>query len=178
MARNEQGDTLVEVLLAIVILGVVIVGATTIMSRGLASAQLSIEHSQVRQYINGQTDMLEYLRDSFVENPSSFPGTVWRSLVNGSSETASTYDTNCTPSKPGVFMEEQGGEIVATSFDPSNKPLVAATPGQGLWVEATRSNSSIKPAYMDFVVRACWQGANSAGQQQTVTAVRLYDPSR
>src|SRR5689334_16699814 len=45
---KQGGDTLVEVLMAIVIVSVVIVGALTMMSRGLAVAQIALEHSQTR----------------------------------------------------------------------------------------------------------------------------------
>jgi Tfp pilus assembly protein PilV len=72
MAYSKQrGDTLVEALMAIVIISVVIVGAMTMMSRGLAVAQIALEHSQTRLMINSQLEMLRFARDSYLKDKTN-----------------------------------------------------------------------------------------------------------
>jgi len=189
MVRNQRGDTLVEVLMSIVILGLVIVGSITIMNRGLAAGQLALEHSEVRQDVNSQLQMLQILRDQYAQSATSTNGLEWAAIIAASNEQPVDYTTACTvtPTKvaSAFYVQNTGTQIKKNAFDPLLKPAVTATPGQGMWIESVRSHedpvipsNSIRPAYVDFVVRACWQGSGAAGQQQTVTGVRLYDPSR
>jgi prepilin-type N-terminal cleavage/methylation domain-containing protein len=185
MARNnmQRGDTLVEVLMAVVILSIVIVGAITMMARGLNAAQTAVEHTQVRLSTSSQAEILRYLRDGYLQDPNSNPGQVWSSLFTGSpvyaNGTASSSAGACavTSGKTGFYLEQAGANITAQTFDAGNQPTTVATPGQGLWIEATRSAGGISPAYVDFQLRACWSGVGSSVPQQTVTVVRLYDPS-
>jgi prepilin-type N-terminal cleavage/methylation domain-containing protein len=184
MARsNQRGDTLVEVLMAIVVLSMVIVGAITLMARGLKASQMAVEHTQVRLQINGQEEMLRYLRDGYLSDPNSAAGQTWVGLFGGSPlyapTTASSYDdTSCnvTSGKTGFYLSQSGGVVSATQFDSANKPTSYALPGQGLWVEMTRS-VGIAPAYVDVMFRACWSGIGDSADQQSVTVIRLYDPA-
>lgn len=177
--HTERGDTLVEVLMAIVILSMVIVGTLTIMSRGLAAAQVALEHSQVRLGVNSQMEMLRFARDSYLSNPASPSGLQWSAIVSGSNTNTITYNNSCnvTPSKQGFYLTKNATQVTRTNYTAS-APQTIAVPGQGMWVETVASAPAVTPAYVDFVIRACWQGSGSAGQQRTVTAVRLYDPSR
>jgi prepilin-type N-terminal cleavage/methylation domain-containing protein len=184
MARsNQRGDTLVEVLMAIVVLSIVIVGAITMMSRGLKASQIAVEHTQVRMQINSQLEMLRYLRDSYITDPSSTPAQRWTSLFGGTPTFASTTnsnysDTTCTvtASKTGFYLTQSGANVTINQFNPATQPATHALPGQGLWMEITRS-SGISPAYVDILVRACWSGIGDSADQQSVTAIRLYDPA-
>lgn len=181
--KSQKGDTLVEVLMAVVVLSLVIVGAITMMARGLSAAQIAVEHTQVRQSINAQTEMLRYLRDAYLTDKNGTAAQTWVSMFSGSpvyaNNNLSSYSETCAVSanKNGFYLEQSGSDVNIVSFNSSNKPATVALPGQGLWVEATRSASGISPAYVDFQIRACWQGVGSSAQQQTVTVERLYDPA-
>lgn len=177
--KTQRGDTLVEVLMAIVIISLVIVGAMTIMTRGLAAAQVALEHSQVRESINSQVEMLRFARDTYLKNKSDPSAAQWTAIVAATNANAVTYDSSCsvTGTKQGFYMTKNATQVTRNTYTPST-PATVATPGTGLWIESVLSPSGISPAYIDFVVRACWQGVGSFGQQQTVTAQRLYDPSR
>lgn len=181
MAYNERGDTLVEVLMSIVVLSVVVVGAVTLMARGLGAAQNAVEHSAARQEVNGQMELLRYLRDQYIKNNASAAGAQWLAIISDSNGNITDYSSGCsvTPSKVGTafYLSNVGGIVTRTNFDPSLKPIAFATPGRGMWIEA-RPSTGVSPAYVDFVIRACWEAANSSAMQQTVTAERLYDPSR
>jgi len=184
MARNQRGDTLVEVLMAIVVLSMVIVGAITVMSRGLKASQLAVEHTQVRMQINSQLEMLRYLRDSYESDHNSQAGQTWTGLFGGSPTYANTTttnynDTSCanvTTGKTGFYLTQTTGTVSVNQFNINNKPSSYAQPGQGMWIEMTRS-SGISPAYVDIMVRACWSGIGDSADQQAVTVLRLYDPA-
>ena len=185
MARSRQyGDTLVEVLMAIVVLSIVIVGAITVMSRGLKAAQIALEHTQVRLEINSQIEMLRYLRDGYESDASGQAGTTWTSLFSGTPTYANATDidyteaTSCavTTGKTGFYLTQTTGTVNVTQFNLNNKPATYAQPGKGLWVEMARS-TGVSPAYVDVVVRACWTGIGDSADQRAVTAVRLYDPA-
>jgi prepilin-type N-terminal cleavage/methylation domain-containing protein len=183
MARSSQrGDTLVEVLMAIVILSMVIVGAITVMSRGLRAAQLAVEHTQVRMQVNSQEEMLRYLRDSYLSDPSGAAAQTWAGLFTGTTPyattTASNYSDACTVTsgKTGFYLTQTAGVVSANLFNPANKPTSYALPGQGLWMEITRS-AGVSPAYVDVMLRACWSGLGQSADQSAVTVIRLYDPA-
>lgn len=183
MEFRQRGDTLVEVLMAIVILSIVIVGAITMMARGLTAAQIAVEHTQARNAINSQTELLRFMRDGYLQDPTSAVGQKWAELFAPSllyaDGTASSYGGPCavTSGKRPFFLTTSGSLVQINPFDESIKPAGVAIPGQGMWIEATASPSNITPGYVDFQLRACWAGIGSSAQQQTVTAVRLYDPA-
>lgn len=179
---RQRGDTLVEVLMAMVILSIVIVGGITMMSRGIRAAQIAVEHTQVRLAMSGQTELLRYMRDGYAQDPNSTAGQAWTGLFNGTplyaDNTPSSYNTcGVTSSKTGFYLQESGPNVQVNQFNPSLTPTTAATVGKGLWVEATRSPSAVTPAYVDFQLRACWLGIGTTARQETVTVVRLYDPA-
>lgn len=180
---KQRGDTLVEVLMAIVVLSMVIVGAITVMSHGLKASQLAVEHTQVRMQINAQQELLRYLRDGYLSDPNSAAGQTWKGLFGGSplyaDTTATNYnDTTCnvTSGKNAFYLTQSGGVVSVNAFNASNKPAAYALPGQGMWIEMTRS-TGISPAYVDVVFRACWSGIGDSADQQAVTVIRLYDPA-
>ncbi|HSE29003.1 MAG TPA: hypothetical protein VLA77_00255 [Candidatus Saccharimonadales bacterium] len=177
--RNlESGDTLIEVLLSIIILGAVIVGSITIMNRGLSAGQNAVEHSQVRLTINGQVEMLRKVRDDYAVDPTSDNGQTWQAVVSGIPASATiSYDETCDKNQPGTdFYMTQTSTRIESQLYNDTQPTTVPSPGQGIWIEAQKSNGNLQP-YVDFVVRACWQGPGT-GQQRSVTSVRLYDPSR
>lgn len=180
MVRNQRGDTLVEVLASIAVLGLIIVGAITIMTRGLSASQTALEHSQVRLIITGQTEMLKKLRDEYAINPNSTAGQLWHTIVSSSNTNTPTYgdDCNISANKVGTafYLDPQAGAIARTVYTSTSLPSGVPTPGSGFWIEPSKS-TGFAPPYMDFVVRACWQGSGGINQR-TVTAVRLYDPDK
>lgn len=182
MVSRQQGDTLVEVLMSIVVLGVVIVGAVTLMTRGLQAAQTALEHSETRQEVNSQLEILKYLRDQYAIDPASSDGTVWTNVVTDSNTNAFDYNgCTVTGAKAGTafYLDKSSGTVQKKAFDATQVPSTYATAGKGLWIEGRQSEAGMTPAYVDFIIRACWMASGAAGaQQQTVTAQRLYDPSR
>lgn len=46
----------------------------------------------------------------------------------------------------------------------------------GLWIEAVPSAQNGGPGFVDFHIRACWQGPGSSAPMTLGTIVRLYEP--
>lgn len=175
---RSRGDTLVEVLVSITILGLVIVGAITIMTQGLGAAQTALEHSQVRLLVSSQHEMLKQLRDAYARDPGSALGQEWHNIVATSNSNVPSYDDSCdiASDKTGTtfYLQHTGTDITYNSYTGGALPSGVPTPGSGFWIEPSKS-TGVAPPYMDFVIRACWQGIGGVNQR-TVTAMRLYDP--
>lgn len=174
MASKQNGDTLVEVLLSIVILSAVIVGAITMMTRGLSASQNALEHTKVQLAVSGQTEILRYLRDAYLQDQTTSQAATWSTITNTYADNnASTYGNCAVSSNKRAFYLTN--DAIVHDYAPTGT-VTSATVGNGLWIESTRT-SGISPAYVDFQIRACWNGLGGTGNQQTITSLRLYDPS-
>lgn len=67
--RSKRGDTLIEVMFAVAVFGMVSVGAIGVMNRGLYGAQESLEVTMARSEIDTQAEALRFVHESFVSNP-------------------------------------------------------------------------------------------------------------
>lgn len=180
MAYKQRGDTLVEVLMSIMVLSIIIVGSISLMSRGLQIAQSALEHSETRQGINAQLDMLRYLRDQYTVNSTGTDANTWKNIITSSNTNQTDYSgCSVTSAKSGTafYLDKSSGTVQKKNYTGAQPPTYAI-PGQGMWVEAAPSATGLTPAYVDFVIRACWSAVGNGATQQTVTAERLYDPSR
>ena len=195
--RDERGDTLIEVLLALAVMAVLIVTVSTLMDNGIRSSQLALERTQTQALVNGQAAALRALHET-VRATSRAPGlpsttnwervsTVGNLAVNGSlPSTGALISDTCDP---GVFgsktpfafpLTTATNQVAATtpntsiSQRPSSINNLTPAPGNGLWVESYRYANGSRP-YIDFYIRACWDGSGSNGDQELKTVVRLYD---
>jgi type II secretory pathway pseudopilin PulG len=80
---GQRGDTIVEVIFAFTIFSLVAVGGLSLMSRGAAIAQQSLEISLVRDQIDSQADALRYAHDAYIANygHDAASKTVWNNIV-------------------------------------------------------------------------------------------------
>ncbi len=65
--RRDGGDTLIEVLFAITIFSVIVVGGLSLMNRGLATSQRSVEMTLVRQQVDAQAEALRFMHSSYLD---------------------------------------------------------------------------------------------------------------
>lgn len=181
---TERGDTLVEVLVALAVLGVVIVGAFSLMNRGVAQVYDSMERSEVRMLINQQTESLTYARDMY-RDPLSSPGydqaakTVWEGVRdNVSSLTtgvpALTSSCNTTP-QYAFWVDDSTGSLVLKQGVSKVTADAFPSPGAGIWIQKIDSPAAVAVPYIDFYIRACWRQTSSSQTQVLSTVVRLYD---
>ena len=198
LGRNRQaGDTIVEVLFASALFSMVAVTSLAIMSQGIASAQRSLELTQVRAQIDTQARALRFLADAYVRDygKNGQATAVWQQIIAAHAVTTSQAQqftdvvagTSCVlpTNKPFALdigrldMPEQA--VLTPQAEATTYARVMTdddTPiAEGLWVQAVRSSEADGPTgYYDFHITACWQ---SPGQQRPVTLgtiVRLYEP--
>lgn len=186
---REQGDTLVEVLLAFAILSLVTVSAFAVMNRGVGEAQNSLERSQVRTYANQQIELATYLRDQYTQalanggNVAAYPANLWGAIkVRAAAATAVTAVNQCSSVMGNSFYLTRNATtnvIELNSFTSANlvTPTIAR-PGSGMWIEPVASTPTGHIAYqkyIDLYVKSCWDPAAGSVKQTLSTVVRLYD---
>ncbi|MGB3023984.1 MAG: prepilin-type N-terminal cleavage/methylation domain-containing protein [Candidatus Saccharimonadales bacterium] len=197
--KNQRGDTLIEVLMGMSILGIVVITTMAMMNSGIRSAQNSLERTQVRTQIDSQVYLLRYMRDDYIAasgNPViGTPGDGWKAILTNSTPPTDYLktggavpvldDTSCSPPSRSFYVDVTipsiGPPVVpaAITLKPSDAaqiPVTYSLPGKGLWIEAYEvvGTSSAYKA-IDFVIRACWQPFGSGPSQYETTIVRLYD---
>lgn len=183
MVMRERGDTLIEVMLGIAILSIIIVGAITLTGFGIAQSQTAVEHSQTRAQINGQGNVLEYLRDQYIaaNHANSGASATWIAILSSylnNSAVPAEVDTCSKGSRPFYLNQSVAGTTL-------NAPAIStaigtastnAQPGQGLWIDAYRPTVPAgNPRYIDFVIKGCWNAIGGGAVQQEASIVRLYD---
>lgn len=205
MLKNlQRGDTLIEVLFGITVFSFVIVGALTIMNQGSAAAQRSLEISLVRQQIYAQAEALRFAHDSYVaiyqqgisfnvSDATTSPAEEWYQMAtSGFSATEPSpfsAPVSCPTPPPGSFIMDtrtvafvagtpatlQASETFAQVAYQDDGRFIAA---QGLWIEPLRFGNVSQPeaGYIDFHIRACWEGPGISTPMTTGTIVRLYEP--
>lgn len=180
---RQRGDTIVETIVAFAVFSAVAVGTIAVMNRGVAMAQRSLEVTLVREQIDGQAELLRYIR-------SNVP-TVWAELTKparivSSPAALSSSPTTCsTPHSRGYFLRGTSGGASDPTFTGASGSNYAApavyaavdhttNKSYGVWVETTEAEYSAKKAY-DFRIHACWQSVGSDVPVTLGTIVRLYD---
>ncbi len=205
LTRSKQrGDTLIEVLFAITVFSLVVVGSLSIMNQGVAAAQRSLEITLVRQQIDSQAAALRYMHDSYLAvyqpgitfnlaAPTS-GAEEWYQLVNSSSMVSSASNFSgavaTCPTIPGTaFVVEPKGITLmprsviqpATGYSQIEYNTSGVmTNSRGLWIEAVRyysaaDSTQVDVGYIDFHIRACWRSFGASNPVTLGTIVRLYE---
>lgn len=196
MLRHEsRGDTLVEVIVAFTVFTLVAVGTSSIMNRGVAIAEQSLETTLVRQQIDAQAALLRYAR--------SIDSSVWQTIRTQAATMPTIPDTSpdtCSATAPaGSFMlsvDTSGGDGTLTyheltttpsPYSPAavNSTFDASYNGgggptfYGIWVVPTIADTGASPtinteAY-DMHIGTCWYVPGTSRPYSLGTIVRLYD---
>lgn len=187
--RAERGDTLVEVTVAMAVLGLMLAASLTVINRGLMGVSNAVERTSVRASLSSQAELLRYVFDDPVTNKA-------------------TYDKILDPkrTKPNANLGQKGCEIGDGGFylsvgsgtspvemrelnqagttDLANnvygQPEAARDNkgnSQGIWIEGDKHDvQGDMPGYIDFYVRACWtpHAAQQPGSGRMESNVRVY----
>lgn len=180
--RSERGDTLIEVLLATVVLSIVTVSTFTIMNKGIALSQEVLERTEARARLSEQLELATYFRDRYNEQllagqpTTQYPASVWAGLKSRNTGAASgTAPTKCSHNQGFTFQLNGAGQYEVADYNAaSSTAAVKPVAGSGLWLEMARSPGGIDPPYVDIFAKSCWNALG--GNVGTVSsAVRLYD---
>jgi len=200
--RRQTGDTLIEVLFAVTVFSLVVVGSISIMNQGANASERALEITLVRQQVDAQAESLRFLHDSYVSAYTSGasytgPAAQWAAMLTSiiaTNETSATsfgsLSSTCpTPPKGSFIINSNSATFLsgnsvslvpASSYaqvDYTTNPVSAG----GIWVEAVRAATSTdttqaNAGYIDFHILACWPVAGSTVPATIATIVRLYDP--
>jgi prepilin-type N-terminal cleavage/methylation domain-containing protein len=200
MKKTQRGDTLIEVLIAITVLGIIVAGVLATMNRSLVSILNSAERTASRTDINTQIDLLNYIYRN--------DRTTWSNILNithagnisngdapnNAKEVCKLNEkSNYGTKKPGSFYIEPeydtDGSIknvrLQDNLTNSNKNGIneeqRARIGQGIWIDAVyyRQGPSNQRSYIDFYIKACWVpfggGTSPGANTRSMTTTRIYD---
>lgn len=182
---TERGDTLIEVMLAVVILSVVTLGGLAVMNKGVATAYAVLERTETRYRVSQQIELLTYIRDRYADSVATntgvnaYPAALWTQIrstkAGGSTAANSTAPTVCAPNANSFYVEQNPDTTYKiTNYGVSN-PQTTPVAGNGLWVEAVASPGAVEVSYIDFYVKACWEAVVGGQDEMITSTMRLYD---
>jgi type II secretory pathway pseudopilin PulG len=166
---HERGDTLIEVLFAVTVFSLLIVGSLSIMNLGSATVQRSLEITLARQQIDAQAETLRFMNDAYLavyrngisfnttDEPTS-PAEEWYKMVNSDRMIASADPFNASddeticPSSPNSSFVVNPRTALFEPSAASRRPATAYPQlvdngdgtfiSEGLWIQAVRSSDS------------------------------------
>lgn len=202
-ARKDSGDTLIEVLFAMMIFALVLVSALTLMNQGIAASQRALGITTVRQQMDGQAEALRFLHASYVDAyqsgtttyPVGSPAAEYYKIIQRAQAGGRTSGSPFGGTGPCQIPNDASKDFIinpvlatiqtnANVFEPApGYAQVTYTSGnvlnksQGMWIEAVRvGNAGASAGYIDFHIRACWDVSGSNVPMNLGTIVRLYEP--
>lgn len=174
--KIARGDTLVEVILAFTIFGMLAIGTITIMNKGVSIAQQSLETTLVRQQIDAQADMLRYIHDERNNSTAS----LWNDLKKPTNLVAanSVVQRLGIEACPNKFESKEfalratSGSVkkVSSSQKAQSYAKIEGDVSYGVSIQLTKGNK-----FYDAYIQACWGSLESPMPATMGTIVRLYD---
>lgn len=204
--KNQRGDTIIEVLFAVTIFAMIAVGSLSIMNQGTAASQRALEITLVRQQIDAQAEAIRYIHQAYVASfqqgtPPTGTAAQWVAMTDKTTGDGAdspsvfglTNNGQCPAIAPGQkpFILNARTATVSNVTPVMTPPLGSSLPpfaeiiyntdssinnAYGLWVEAIPSTNIAGPGFVDFHIRACWDGPGSGAAVTLGTIVRLYEP--
>lgn len=193
MKRNqaERGDTLVEVTVAMAVLGLMLAASLAVINRGLMGVSNAVERTSVRASLSSQAELLRYVFDDPVTNKATYDkildpkrtkpnanlgqkgceignGSGFYLSVGGGTSPVEMYELNQADTTTKLANNVYGQPEAAR--DKSGNSL-------GIWIEGDKHDGQgDMPGYIDFYVRACWtpHAAQQPGSGRMESNVRVY----
>lgn len=196
----QRGDTLIEVLFAITVFSLVAVISISIMNKGAAMAQRSLEITLVRQQMDAQADLVRLSHAAYINDMDSTtgPGMIWKNIRDNPVSSGSTLPLDgsgdCQTNVPGSFVIartapgatnitiQRFSQVLPASVYSKvdvNRTITRPVAAEGLWMQAVRvrsADTSVNVDAYDVHIRACWDSVGSDVPATLGTIVRLYEP--
>lgn len=195
MKRNqaERGDTLVEVTVAMAVLGLMLAASLAVINRGLMGVSNAVERTSVRASLSSQAELLRYVFDDPVTNEVTYKKILGRTKPNNNLGQNGCEIGNGS----GFYLSVGSGTLPVEmhALNPANTTELAnnvygqpeAAGGKnvngnedsrGIWIEGDKHDGQKDgmPGYIDFYVRACWtpHAAQQPGSGRMESNVRVY----
>lgn len=199
--RNDNGDTLIEVLFAVAVFSLIVVVALSIMNQGITASQRALEITQVRQEIDSQAETLRFLHEAYVSEyisgytydvsaPSS-PAEEYYKIIQhvrtvDNDSVTEFGSVECGSPPGGSFILNTTRATLSTNIALFTAPSTfsqvrydgssAIAASEGVWIEAVRADATGNSGAIDFHIRACWDSPGMETPMNLGTIVRLYEP--
>lgn len=169
--ERTRGETIVEVLLATVILSSIIAGAYTLSNRATRIGQSSIERTEAVNLVESMAETLKGV--------SSVRGEAWNEIVsNHVGSTAPSYSdpTVCeaTVGSPFYLNIDNFTDLEEASIVEAGQFRRELDSGADdlfeVWIEAYSPEDA---SYIDFHVRTCWEGISAATVERATAVLRI-----
>lgn len=193
MKRNqvERGDTLVEVTVAMAVLGLMLAASLAVINRGLMGVSNAVERTSVRASLSSQAELLRYVFDDPVTNKDVYDKILSRTQPNnnlgqkgceiGNNSGFYLSVNNKTGTPPVEMHELDSADTAHLTNNVYGQPEAGDNNGngvsQGIWIEGDKHDvQGDMPGYIDFYVRACWtpHAAQQPGSGRMESNVRVY----
>lgn len=192
MKRNqvERGDTLVEVTVAMAVLGLMLAASLAVINRGLMGVSNAVERTSVRASLSSQAELLRYVFDDPVANEATYKAILGRTKPNNSlgqngckigNNSGFYLSVNKTGTPPVEMHELDSADTDHLANNVYGQPEAGrignSNKSQGIWIEGDKHNAQgDMPGYIDFYVRACWtpHAAQQPGSGRMESNVRVY----
>lgn len=191
MKRNqaERGDTLVEVTVAMAVLGLMLAASLAVINRGLMGVSNAVERTSVRASLSSQAELLRYVFDDPVTNKATY-----KEILKHTKPNASLGQNGCEIGNGGFYLSVGGGtspveihklnqtDTAKLTNNVYGQPEAGDNNGngvsRGIWIEGDKHDvqQNGMPGYIDFYVRACWtpHAAQQPGSGRMESNVRVY----
>lgn len=185
--RAERGDTLVEVTVAMAVLGLMLAASLAVINRGLMGVSNAVERTSVRASLSSQAELLRYVFDDPVINKDTYQ---W--IIDNTKPNVSLGQKGCEIGNGSGFYLSVGGgtsPVDKHELNPANttelannvygQPEAGDDKGKslGIWIEGDKHDGQgDMPGYIDFYVRACWtpHAAQQPGSGRMESNIRVY----
>lgn len=195
MKRNqvERGDTLVEVTVAMAVLGLMLAASLAVINRGLMGVSNAVERTSVRASLSSQAELLRYVFDDPVTNKEAYK---WILDHTGSNVSLGqkgceignnsgfylSVNNNKTGTPPVEIHELNQADTAHLTNNVYGQPEAGEVGNnsgvsRGIWIEGDKHDvQGDMPGYIDFYVRACWtpHAAQQPGSGRMESNVRVY----
>lgn len=144
--RKQQGDTIIEVIFAVVIFSFIAISSIMIMNKGIATGERALEITLVRQQINAQAEALRYIHEARVVTPEL--ATEEGSLAHTWSRFLSSDSDGFRQAQASMYgLDEEGTcSIPAGSF----KPFVLNAHTAQIWPGTITTESTAGREYPPY----------------------------
>ena len=190
MKRNqaERGDTLVEVTVAMAVLGLMLAASLAVINRGLMGVSNAVERTSVRASLSSQAELLRYVFDDPVTNEVTYKKILKRKLSNNLGQKgceigngSGFYLSVGSNTSPVEMHELNSAGTTELANNVYGQPEAASDNkgnSLGIWIEGDKHDGQKDgmPGYIDFYVRACWtpHAAQQPGSGRMESNVRVY----
>lgn len=169
--KNQRGDTLIEVLVATVVISIVIASAYTLTTRASRANLTALERTTVNNLMREQ---LEIIRGAHNTNRD---GNFWQEIESNrisSTSIPTSARTDCAPidGTRAFYIDPTSVDYSdATTIINHQNPGDYPHPIYDIWAEVYQPPAVT--AYADVYVRACWEGIGGQGVQTSGLVLRL-----